>query len=109
MTNLPAPPSAASRLLCRASLLSPRPPYAGTLAWQAYFTTFWRLVSPLIDPKTRSKVVFMSGDLGEGGANDRLMRDLVGDDWKDLTGAGKPVTSTGYSLKVNGRGGGLSP
>jgi hypothetical protein len=52
-----------------------------------------------IDPKTASKVIFMSGDISDNSPNDLIMKDIVGDNWKVLTGAGMPITTTGQSEK----------
>lgn len=57
------------------------------------------MVKGWIDPKTASKAIFMSGDISENSKNDMMMKHIVGDDWKLLTGAGMPVTKQGYSEK----------
>lgn len=36
-------------------------------------------------------MVFITGDVADGSANDKLLRDLIGDNWKALTGAEQPV------------------
>jgi len=65
-----------------------------------YFKVFWALVSPLIDPKTRSKVYLMSGDLGPGSPNDGLLNELIGPSWQELTGAGGAgVVASAFSPK----------
>lgn len=46
---------------------------------------------PFIDPKTAAKMVFITGDVSDGSANDKLLRELIGDDWKVLTGAEQPI------------------
>lgn len=56
-----------------------------------YFTVFLSLVKPFIDPITFSKVVTIKGDCSPGSKNDTLMRNLLGDDWKKLTGVEQPV------------------
>ncbi|KAH8069147.1 hypothetical protein JL720_12054 [Aureococcus anophagefferens] len=48
------------------------------------FRGVFAAVKPLIDPKTATKIVFVS----PGDAEEPIMRDLVGDDWRALTGAG---------------------
>ena len=48
-------------------------------------------VKHLVDPKTRAKIVFVRGDVRDGAPNDRLLRYLLGDDWKALTGCEQPV------------------
>jgi len=50
------------------------------------FTTVFNTVKALIDPRTRNKVIFLNGDVSEGSANDKLMRMVIGDNWKKLTG-----------------------
>jgi len=64
-----------------------------------YFTTFWNLVTPFIDPNTKAKVIFMRGDISDGSSNDKLMKTIIGDNWKVLTGSGQPVVAEGYSMK----------
>jgi len=64
-----------------------------------YFLTFWRTVSGLIDPKTRSKMLMVFGDNTDGSANDLMLTDIIGPNWKDKTGVEKPVISRGYSEK----------
>ena len=60
------------------------------------FRGVFAAVKPLIDPKTATKIVFVS----PGDAEEPTMRDLVGDDWRALTGAGlareTPRSSPGY-------------
>lgn len=65
----------------------------------AYFSTLWRLVSQLVDAKTRGKVYCLSGSIDDGSENDKLMRRVLGDDWKLLTGAGSSVVAQGFSKK----------
>lgn len=54
-------------------------------------------VKMFIDPKTVSKVHFLVGDDSEGTENDAKMRAIIGDNWRELTGAGQPVISPGCS------------
>ena len=63
----------------------------------AYFTTFFNLVKPLIDPKTVSKIRFINGDVSDGSNNDTLLRDIIGDNWKEITGATSQVVKKGAS------------
>ena len=53
-----------------------------------------------MDEKTSSKVVFISGDISDGSENDITMRQLIGENWKELTGAEQsregPGSSPGY-------------
>ena len=50
------------------------------------FKAFYDSVSFLIDPHTVKKVVFLYGDMDDGGVNDNIMREIIGDNWKTLTG-----------------------
>ena len=50
----------------------------------AYFFVVLRLMKPFIDPITYSKVVLVSGE-----EEDEKMRLVIGEDWRELTGAGK--------------------
>jgi hypothetical protein len=61
------------------------------------FKPIFEAVKVFIDPKTVSKVHFVQGDESEGGEMDRLMKTIIGDDWRALTGAGQPVLSEGSS------------
>jgi hypothetical protein len=61
------------------------------------FRTFFNTVKGFIDPKTVSKMIFIIGDVSEGSANDVLMKSIIGDNWKELTGAEQPVHKTGSS------------
>lgn len=66
----------------------------------AIFRTFFNTVKGFLDPKTAGKMIFVIGDVSEGSENDLLMKSIIGDDWKKLTGAEEPVlnpnTSPGY-------------
>lgn len=64
----------------------------------AIFQSLWRVAGPLLDRKTFSKVVFVTGGAASsapGGANDALMREVVGDNWREMTGCELPVRSPG--------------
>ena len=68
------------------------------------FQTFFNSVKSWIDPKTVSKVIFISGDVSEGSANDMHLKDIIGNNWKELTGAGQPIyqpnSSPGYRHEI---------
>lgn len=66
----------------------------------AYFRVFWNGISRFIDPKTASKVFLLSGDISSGSPNDEVMEKLVGVQWKELTGAGKPSLTKPFSPKA---------
>lgn len=61
------------------------------------FEVFFNMVKSLIDPKTVSKMVFVTGDVSDGSANDQMLRKLIADDWKVLCGAEQPVYDSGCS------------
>ena len=67
----------------------------------AYFTTFFNIVKPLIDPKTVSKINFVNGDVSDGSSNDAFLRGVIGDNWKQITGATGKVFSKGSSPGYN--------
>lgn len=69
----------------------------------AYFRVFWNAISRFIDPKTASKVYLLSGDISTGSENDMLMKKLIGNDWRIMTGAGGPILATPYSPKAKKR------
>ena len=48
----------------------------------AVFNVLWSVCKGLMDARMVSKVVFIKGDDSPGTENDRLMRGIVGDDWK---------------------------
>ena len=50
-----------------------------------------------IDPRTLQKVVFINGDVSTGSANDLLMCDILGPNWKQLTAAEGEVLEEGCS------------
>eukprot|EP01031_Cornospumella_fuschlensis_P028991 gene28991-34991_t len=64
------------------------------------FRTFFDTVKGFLDPRTVSKMIFITGDVSDGSENDKLLRKIIGDDWKVLTGAEQPrvddKTSPGY-------------
>jgi hypothetical protein len=61
------------------------------------FHTFFNTVKGFLDPRTVSKVVFITGDVSDGSKNDQQLRSIIGDDWKVLTGAEQPQTSSKIS------------
>ena len=61
------------------------------------FTGLFRLLLPLVDSETRSKIVCINGDVGDGSANDAKLQRVIGPEWKRLTGAEASVLSPGCS------------
>ena len=71
------------------------------------FRTFFNSVKSFIDPKTAAKMVFITGDVSDGSKNDLLLKEIIGDNWKLLTGAEQPIlqqtnppSSPGYNHSV---------
>ncbi len=67
--------------------------YQPPMIFQPFFSTVNSL--GIIDSKTAGKVVFISGNVDEGSKNDLLLKDIIGDEWKDLVG----LSSIGASPK----------
>lgn len=44
---------------------------------------------------------FVTGDVSDGSENDVALRQLIGDDWKRLTGAEQPVVALGSTPGYN--------
>lgn len=65
------------------------------------FTTVFNAVKSLIDTRTRSKVIFLTGDVSDGSVNDVLMRSVIGDNWKLLTGLSVSATYCSSLLAAN--------
>jgi len=76
------------------------PETLGTVVlWQPprYFKSFFAMVRPLIDPRTRSKITFVIGDTQLGSENDGIMCGIFGTDWREVTGLGLPRAEHSYS------------
>jgi hypothetical protein len=61
------------------------------------FSVAYRLVKPLIDPKTATKILFVTDK------DEEKMKELIGDDWRAITGAGQKrldKCSPGYDHSV---------
>ena len=67
----------------------------------SYFSVFFNIVKPFVDPKTVSKMVFLNGDVSDGSENDILMQSIIGQEWKRLSGACQEVVVTGSSPGYN--------
>ena len=67
----------------------------------AVFFYVFETVKFLIDKRTREKIIFLTGDMTDGSANDIKMKTVLGDNWKELTGAMKPVITKGHSPGFN--------
>ena len=69
----------------------------------AVFRGVFAAVRPFVDPRTATKILFAAGD----GSDDALMRDVIGADWRRLTGAGgaraAPRSSPGYAHATHWR------
>jgi hypothetical protein len=59
------------------------------------FRVVFNSLKPLIDPKTAAKLIFVTGDVSDGSANDANMKSIIGQNWKVLCGAGQPVLRKG--------------
>lgn len=46
------------------------------------FSAFFDSVKRLIDPRTASKIVMITGDCSAGSPNDKTMCELIGPEWK---------------------------
>lgn len=67
------------------------------------FTVFYNSIKQFIDPKTVSKLIIINGDTSDGSANDMKLKEIIGPNWKDLSGVGKPRQagiSPGYNHEV---------
>lgn len=61
------------------------------------FKTCWNMFKGFLDPKTVQKIVFITGDVSDGSENDVKLREIIGDNWKALTGGEQPVLKKGCS------------
>ena len=61
------------------------------------FHTVFQTLKPFIDKRTTSKMVFLYGSVEDNGDNDKLMCNIIGRDWKTLTGAEQPTVAQGTS------------
>ena len=61
------------------------------------FKAFYDSLSFMVDARTLQKVVFIYGDVHDNSDNDRIMKEIVGANWKKLTGATMPVIKPGHS------------
>jgi hypothetical protein len=46
------------------------------------FQMFFKTVKPFLDPKTVSKIVFIRGDCKPGSENDKILTNIIGEDWR---------------------------
>mmetsp|Transcript_71531 Transcript_71531/g.205215 ORF Transcript_71531/g.205215 Transcript_71531/m.205215 type:complete len:597 (+) Transcript_71531:170-1960(+) len=69
------------------------------ILWQApsYALAMLALAKPFLDPRTLQKFAFVSGDASPGSEADRQMVEVVGPDWRVLTGLGLPPKERCYS------------
>lgn len=61
------------------------------------FSMFFDSVKHFIDRKTASKAIVVKGNTRVGSVNDNMLIDLIGDDWRTLTGVNQPVYNPGCS------------
>lgn len=47
------------------------------------FSGLWSACKPLMDAKTVKKVLMVRGDCSDGSKNDKLLREVIGDEWKE--------------------------
>jgi hypothetical protein len=59
------------------------------------FKTVFNGVKSFIDPKTVSKVMFITGDVSIGSENDLKIKEIIGDNWRELCGAEQPTLKKG--------------
>ena len=67
----------------------------------AYFKIFFNAIKMFIDAKTVSKAVFVTGNasvVAEGSADDSMLKQLIGDDWKVLCGVEQPQAAPDVSI-----------
>lgn len=60
----------------------------------AIFRTFFNGIKGWLDQKTVSKMVFIVGDVSAGSDNDKKMIELIGAEWRTITGAEQPELKT---------------
>jgi len=53
------------------------------------FAGLWAACKPFLDARTVSKVIFIRGDTSDGSANDLLLKEIIGDDWRKLCDVAK--------------------
>ena len=64
------------------------------------FSALIGIVKPLMSKSTKDKIIVVSGSCDAGTPNDAMLRRIVGDDWRRVTGATMsqetPASSPGY-------------
>lgn len=83
-----SPPSKVSKetAKCLSSRYPERLGTAMILNAPLYFRVVYKMLSPFIDSRTKSKIKFVTGDLNDGGEGDKLLVDLLGSNWREITG-----------------------
>jgi len=59
------------------------------------FSKLWSLCQPLVDQHTRSKMIFLTGDTSVGSKNDKILTEVMGPKWRELSGVDQPVLVKG--------------
>jgi hypothetical protein len=65
------------------------------------FHYVYETIKFLVDKRTRNKIIFLIGDMSDNSPNDIKMKQILGNDWKILTGAMQPIVSKGCSPGYN--------
>jgi len=58
------------------------------------FNVCWKMASPLIDPRTKQKIHFMSGKFDKDSPNAQKLNGILGEGWRDLVGIDTPHSAT---------------
>jgi len=69
------------------------------ILWQVptIFSTVFTLCKKLLDMRTLMKIIAINGDVSEGSPNSDILNDVVGENWRELTGLTTPRTERAYS------------
>eukprot|EP00403_Amphidinium_massartii_P001580 CAMPEP_0178376590 /NCGR_PEP_ID=MMETSP0689_2-20121128/3481_1 /TAXON_ID=160604 /ORGANISM="Amphidinium massartii, Strain CS-259" /LENGTH=561 /DNA_ID=CAMNT_0019996617 /DNA_START=61 /DNA_END=1743 /DNA_ORIENTATION=+ len=69
------------------------------ILWQVpqIFSAFFKLCKQLLDARTLMKIIAINGDVSEGSPNDDTLVDVIGENWRELTGLTTPRMERAYS------------